>query len=82
MENKIELKSCPFCGEKEDIWLCNRFYKGPIKSLVDKLYWYIECQGCEVRTANYWESDFWLEELQKYYNSARDVVVYMWNKRK
>ena len=76
MENKIELKSCPFCGNKVDIREISngrgrfRFYVG----------YQIECDNCGIQFKD--ESTIIVEDgVPKIENDGYTKLIRRWNTR-
>jgi len=71
------LKSCPFCGEKEDIRVIERRHHGSPIEINGQKYWRVECLPCDAQTGNWFDGD---AELFGY-KDGREMAVDAWNRR-
>lgn len=73
---KVELKSCPFCGGEAEI--CSAF-----ESKFLGKYWYVRCKTCYGRGSGIYESGKELEPNQEYeaIRKALKGAIEAWNRR-
>ena len=74
------LEPCPFCGEDEALTSREVYEAG--EPLVDEhgyMICYVECLPCDVRTGNFYESDYVEQGYKK--EDARLMSIRHWNTR-
>jgi Lar family restriction alleviation protein len=69
---KVELKSCPFCGST-DIRIIEKCYNGGAVTVKGHKFWRVECLPCDARTGDCFDGDHNGNGLQ--------AAVDAWNRR-